>query len=151
VIGGGVCVKHGGGAPQVRAAREARILSGMAALEGKHTPRDPGEALMAATADADAILQRLKAGIGAGGVSPSTLVDTIGQWIDRVGRLAKVVVDARIDMRKVELEAEQVQIMRVAVARAIAAAQLDAATRAVFLRVLASELRTQVSPPELES
>lgn len=61
VVGGGVCRVHGGRAPQVAARRQVRIIEGRALLAGQVVEeRDPGEALLAAAHDADAMLQRIK-------------------------------------------------------------------------------------------
>jgi hypothetical protein len=97
-------------------------------------------------ADADRILTQLTAALDAGGIAPSTLLDVVGQWVDRMARLAKVIIDSRLGERRLELEAEQLQWVRVAVARAIVAAQLDAATRVVFLRAFATTCASATSP-----
>jgi hypothetical protein len=143
----------------VAAAREARVIAGLAALEGRHEKRDPADALLGATHDADRILQQLKASLSAGDVQPSAMLSIVGEWVDRVARLAKVVIDTRIDLRRVELDAERLQLVRVAVGRAIGAADLDPGQRARFLRVLAAGLRVEAEDrqpsvrivPELES
>ena len=105
VIGGGPCRFHGGAAPQVAAARQARILAGEAALAAQGDPRrDPADALQAAAQDADVIVQRLKRQVRAGDVIDIPSLQVLGDWLDRVSRLSKGVLDARIDERRVELE-----------------------------------------------
>jgi hypothetical protein len=143
VVAAPVCVVHGGAASQVRAKRESRILAWQAAAGSDTAPRDPGEALMSATHDADRILQQLKSALSAGDLQPSAMLSVVGEWVDRVSRLAKVVIDARIDVRRVELETEKLQVVRLALGRAIVAAQLDAEQRAALLRSFAAELRVE--------
>jgi hypothetical protein len=141
VIAAPVCHVHGGAAGQVRAKREGRILEWQAAAGSATEPRDPSQALLAAARDADAISQRLRRALAAGETSPSVLLSTVGEWLDRVARLSKLVVDARLDERRAALDAERAQLVRIALQRAVAAAELDAATRVVVLRAFAAELR----------
>jgi hypothetical protein len=114
VIGGGVCPMHGGRAPQVAAAREARIIEQRARLAGSKDfeVRDPAEALMAAAEDADLVLQRIKSEIQSGAVS-STQLEALGEWLDRVARLSKLIVDARIDERRVRLQEREADLLEV--------------------------------------
>jgi hypothetical protein len=99
VVGGGVCYFHGGAAPQVVAKREARIIALEAAQRQEPIEvRDPAEALLGAAALADELLQRLHAELRQGGLEPATLA-AVGEWADRVGRLSKAVLDARLDER----------------------------------------------------
>lgn len=105
VRGGGVCVKHGGRAPQVAAKREARIIAGQALQLGGDglVDRSPADALLSAAKDADLVIQRLKSQVRDGkGLNLATL-GVLGDWIDRVGRLSKVVIDAKLDERAVQL------------------------------------------------
>lgn len=102
---------HGGKAPQVAARREARILEAEARLRGEAaTPRDPGEALVAAAEDADGMLQRLKADMRSGTLQPAQLL-AFGDWIDRTARIAKTVLDARIDERRARLAERDGQLL----------------------------------------
>lgn len=105
MIGGGPCPMHGGAAPQVNAARLARIvvaeaLAKSAPIEG----RDLGDVLVSAVQDSDAMAQRIKALIEKGGeeLKPSEL-RAYGEWLDRAGRLSKSALDAQIDQRKVRV------------------------------------------------
>lgn len=133
---------HGGRAPQVAAAREARVIAGEAALRaaGTTAPRDPGEALLAAAQDADAILQRIKVGVADGSLSPA-LLTACGDWLDRVSRLSKVVLDARIDERKVRVDQARVQLQAQAVEDGLAAAGVTGEQRATVIRVMIGRLR----------
>lgn len=108
VVGGGVCSMHGGRAPQVAAKREARIVTAAAQLAGEPwDERDPGEALMAAASDADALVQRLKRQLVTAEQVDHASLTALGEWIDRVGRLSKVVLDARIDERRMRVSERQ--------------------------------------------
>lgn len=122
VVGGGVCSMHGGRAPQVAAKREARIVTATAQLAAgaDWEERDPGEALMAACADADALVQRLKRQLATSEQIDQASLTAFGEWIDRVGRLSKVVIDARIDERRTRL-AEHQGVLLVGVIRAVLA------------------------------
>ena len=111
VVGGGVCVKHGGGAPQVRAAREARILAARAAAYGEVVDRSPAEALVAAQSSLDASLQRLEAFAGAGGGASPLLLREIRASAEASGRMSKLVQDAGLDERRLHLaERDQVAL-----------------------------------------
>jgi hypothetical protein len=144
VVGGGPCRVHGGKAPQVAAARERRIIAGEAALAtAGHKPRSPHDALLAAAGDADAILQKLKEQLREG-VLDGDLLSTLGDWLDRTSRLSKIVIDAKLDERHIELAQGQAQIVVAAFRAALDAigsellpAAREAATRA-FLAALGS-------------
>ena len=104
VIGGGVCHLHGGKSPAVAAKREARIAvweaqQGEAPIE----VRDPGEALLAAATLADELVQRLHRDVQERGVLTPANLSALGESLDRVGRLSRAVIDARIDERRVRL------------------------------------------------
>jgi hypothetical protein len=111
VIGGGVCHLHGGKSPRAAAAREARIIAAQAQASGAVTEyRDPGEALVSAAVDADRIVQLLKRSLESGETLKAGELRLLGEWLDRTGRLAKTVLDARVDERRVRLtEAQLVQ------------------------------------------
>ena len=95
VIGGGVCPMHGGAAKQVKAKREQRVLlaEAQAAAPATVVMREPEEILVDALHDTNATLQAIKAELSAGLVNP-ILLQLAGDWIDRVGRLGKVIVDS---------------------------------------------------------
>jgi hypothetical protein len=144
VIGGGVCPTHGGNAPQVRAAREARVLAGEAALAAsgdEDMRRDPRAALLAAAQDADLILQRIKRRLAEGGTLDGPLLQALGDWIDRTTRTSKVVIDARIDEQMAELEAAKAKMVGTAVNEALEAIRATPEQRETFVRVLLSRLR----------
>lgn len=117
---------HGGRAPQVAAAREARIIQGEAALAAADEPRrTPGEALLAAAGDADQILQQLKRRVQEGQAIDGPLLQALGDWLDRTARLSKVVLDARIDERKIELQQGQAKIVIAALRSALEVVDLE--------------------------
>ena len=69
--------------------------------------RDAGEVLVAAVADVDGIVQKLKQRVrSAGELKPSDL-DALGEWLDRVARMSRAVLDLKLDERRVRVE-EQV-------------------------------------------
>lgn len=117
VVGGGVCYLHGGRSPNARAAREARVLVGLARLEGERSGdpsaavelRDPGQILLEAARDADATLQWLKAKITeTGGRLDPVALSVLGDWIDRAQRVSKTVLDAKLDERAARMGKRQV-------------------------------------------
>lgn len=118
VIGGGPCFKHGGNAPQVKAAREARIIAGMAALQSRGQQsapdRDPAQMLLDATGEADRIVRRLLDGED---VMSRASLTAVGEWLDRVARLSKLVLDARIDERLARVSEVQGQLIAFCVRR----------------------------------
>ena len=65
---------------------------------------------MSAAADADRIVQKLKVEALAGELTGATLT-ALGDWIDRVGRLSKIVINARINERQVQLQEAQASIV----------------------------------------
>lgn len=73
-------------------------------------PRDPVDALLGAAHDADATVQQIKRQFADGRLTAAEL-EALGSWLDRVGRLAKTVLDARIDERRVRLSEQQGQLL----------------------------------------
>jgi hypothetical protein len=63
--------------------------------------------------------------------------------VDRVARLAKIVIDARISERRVQLEAQQIKLMAAAVERMFDAIGLTVEQRLNATRVLMTELRAE--------
>lgn len=105
VEGGGVCKFHGGAAPQVAAHREVRLLVAQAQKDaGEGEPvfvsRDPAIALTSALSDSDVVVQKIKGLLENGEGLDGTHIEALGQWLDRVGRLSKLVIDAKLDERK---------------------------------------------------
>jgi hypothetical protein len=96
VRGGGVCPSHGGAASQVKAKREQRVLvaelEARAAAETVVERREPEELILDALHDTNAVLTRIKADLHDGVVNP-ILLELAGDWIDRLGRLGKIITD----------------------------------------------------------
>lgn len=157
VIGGGPCRLHGGAAPQVVAAREARIVAAEAAMEAPKTTAEAADVLLGAMNDAHSILQRLKQNIADGRVTVADL-DALGQWVDRASRTAKVVVDVGLEERRVRISEEQGQQLAEAIHR-ILVGMLEGLVvrlgndRFAIDRVRSAwaELPAEVVPPVLKS
>jgi hypothetical protein len=104
VIGVPVCYWHGGSAPQVRARREARLVEFEARLRGEPLEdRDPAEQLLAAAREADRMAQRLRRALDERGGLDAASLTALGEWLDRVGRLSRAVIDTKLDERQVRL------------------------------------------------
>jgi hypothetical protein len=101
VVGGGVCHIHGGAASQVRAKREQRVL--VAEARAAVDPvvvvqREPEEVLLDALHDTNVTLQAIKAELHGGSVNP-ILLQVAGDWLDRVARISKIIVDGAVAER----------------------------------------------------
>jgi hypothetical protein len=96
VVGAPVCWVHGLAAKQVRQKQEQRILvaelEAKAAAETVVVRREPEELLLDALHDTNQVLARIKADLHEGVVNP-ILLDLAGDWIDRLGRLGKIITD----------------------------------------------------------
>lgn len=100
VRGGGVCRYHGGAASQVKAMREQRVA--MAELlatvaEDPNAPQgaSPAEVMVHAMDSAHRVL-RLLGTLGLG-ENPSAGLKVLGEWIERAGRAAALVVASKAD------------------------------------------------------
>jgi|SRR5665811_309683 len=140
VLGGGPCRVHGGAAPQVRAAREARLIAAQALNEAPRSLRDAADILVATMQDGDTILQHLKSRLAAG-VATGSDFTAIGDWIDRTSRLAKTVHDAKLDERRVHIAEDQGRILAGVIQRVLDLLELDARQLALVPVVVPSELR----------
>jgi hypothetical protein len=95
-IGSPVCIMHGGKARQVKAKAEQRVM--VAELEAKAAAqtvvvrREPEELILDALHDTNAVLTRIKADLHDGVVNP-ILLQLAGDWLDRLGRLGKIITD----------------------------------------------------------
>jgi hypothetical protein len=98
-IGAPVCIMHGGKAAQVRRKAEQRVvvaeLEAKAAAETVLIRREPEELILSALYDVDQVLARIKADLHGGVVNP-ILLELCGDWIDRLGRLTKIIVDGEL-------------------------------------------------------
>jgi hypothetical protein len=68
--------------------------------------RDPGEVLLAAVADGDAIVQKLKQQIQARETLTGTDLLALGDWLDRAARMSRAVLDLKLDERRVRVAEE---------------------------------------------
>ncbi|MCO7238408.1 hypothetical protein [Aeromicrobium sp. CnD17-E] len=113
VIGGGPCRWHGGNAPQVRAAREARIFAAEALaaerLEVGPVP-DVGAVLELAMGDAHLIKERLMEQLVGEGYSNVAAQRAASEAIDRASRTAKAYADAGVDERRARVAESQVRL-----------------------------------------
>lgn len=123
VIGGGPCRVHGGAAPQVARAREARIIAAEAAREAPVSMADAADVLTSAMNDAHSLLQRIKQNIVNGRVTDGDL-RALGEWVDRAARISKLVVDAGIEERQVRLAEAQGLVLAAIVKRIFARLEL---------------------------
>jgi hypothetical protein len=101
VVGGAVCFVHGGNAKQVKAKREQRVLVAEArAAAPSVVMAEPEEILITALHDTNATLQAIKAQLWELSVSAEAarpvMLDLIGDWLDRVARIGKVVIDGQL-------------------------------------------------------
>lgn len=135
VTGATVCAMHGKSARQVKAAAESRIaahdaMAAGAALEG----RPAHDALADAATTADQVARQLRSQLGDGNPDPR-LLEVLGPWLDRVGRLARSVADLGLDERRVRLvEAQRLQAIAV-LREALRILGLDADDAAVVAAV----------------
>jgi Phage integrase family len=103
VIAAAVCHVHGQNA-NVKANREARLAKWKAAQRGGPLEkRDPAGQLLAAAREADVITQRLCRQMDERETLDAANLEAFGQWLYRVGRLSRSVLDARIDERRTRL------------------------------------------------
>ncbi|MEJ7633848.1 hypothetical protein [Aeromicrobium sp.] len=86
----------------MRASREARIAAAEAARAAPQSTRDAGEILVSTMQDGDTIYQHLYRRFRAG-IATDADVAAMGAWVDRTNRLAKTVLDARIEERRTQL------------------------------------------------
>jgi len=97
--------------------------------------------LLAAAHDADEMLQRLKAQLVDGPLTGADLLG-LGDWIDRVGRLAKVTLDARIAERKARLTEDQGRLLVGGLTWFISQLPLDVPQQAAARALLPPMLRS---------
>jgi hypothetical protein len=149
VIGGGPCRWHGGNAPQVRAAREARIVAAEAAREAPRSAADAADVLTSAMNDAHALKERLKENLAAGRITEMQAFSALGEWVDRSARISKLVVDAGIEERQVRLAESAVDQVVQVVNMILDDLGLDARQRDLVPVVVPRAFRSIPPPREL--
>jgi len=147
VIGGGPCRVHGGAAPQVARAREARIIAAEAARDLPVTAADAADVLTSAMNDAHSLLQRIKQNIADGRFSEADM-RVLGDWVDRVARISKLVVDSGVQERRFELEAAQARMVVATFERALARSNFTDAQKHEFKVIAAEEFLAIEGPGE---
>ncbi|MCW2897778.1 MAG: hypothetical protein JWO67_43 [Streptosporangiaceae bacterium] len=117
VPGGGVCRWHGGAAPQVARHREARLAVAQARdlFADRFEAREWWEALPAAAALCDQLMQALRDKVEMAGTLTVTELEGLAQLTERVARIAKLVQDSDIDERRAALSERQGTIIADAV------------------------------------
>jgi hypothetical protein len=95
VIGGTVCVKHGGGAPQVRAKRLERIA--LAEELAAHPHKHPADVLLAALRLSDLLTKRALEAVDAGERVTPKLMRALGDASARSAALARAVLSAEAE------------------------------------------------------
>lgn len=115
--------------------------------------RDPGEVLVAAVADVDAIVQKLKQQVQRREELTGTDLLALGDWLDRASKMAKAVLDARIDDRRTQLSEQQGSLVALIIRAIFARLNLSPAQQAMSGRVAAEVLRAaaQGGPAAIES
>jgi hypothetical protein len=103
VVGGSVCFVHGGNARQVKAKREQRVLVAEVRAAAAVEPvvlqrREAEEVLIDLLDDVTRILERIKSEMHTNIISP-VLLEVCGEWMDRAGRLAKIITDSDLNTR----------------------------------------------------
>lgn len=94
---------------QVKRRREARLV--VAAARRMYAEREPGEVLMAAVSDVDAIVQKIKQQVDRREELTGTDLLVLGEWLDRAAKLAKTALDARVQEQQVRRAEAQGQLV----------------------------------------
>jgi hypothetical protein len=119
-----VCIVHGQNA-NVKANRAARLAEWEARQRDEPlVERDPGEQLLAAAREADAMAQRLRRQLDRHETLDAGSLDAFGAWLDRVGRLSRSVLEAQVDERRVRLAEGQGRMLAVVIQRVLGDLQL---------------------------
>jgi hypothetical protein len=157
-VGVGRCHIHGGNTPTHVAAalrQQASELVGRTLLGGPGVEpvKDPvafAQRLLGQLGHAVEMLDWLLGSVTDGDGGPVELSEgqratfaALSPILREARQLSEGLARLRLGERLVELDAERLQLVRVALGRAIAAAELEAGQRSVLLRVLAAELRVR--------
>jgi hypothetical protein len=135
-----VCWVHGLNAKQTRAKRDQRVAlwevqEARAAEPVVMVQREPEELLLAALDDVNQVLSAVKSQMQNNIVDP-ILLEVLGDWMDRLGRLGKVALDGdsseRLEKRVGCVAADRAQQMWGMLAAVLKAAPLTAQDRLVL-------------------
>lgn len=142
ILGGRVCPKHGGGAPQVKAAAAARVT--LAEAMASEDRRSPVEILADTLHAADVLLRKALKAADQAVITPQELA-TIVEHLERAEQFARAVIGLGIEERRTQLAEAQGQLMFDVFTRVLGALGLseDQAARAPAL--LAEEVRALTS------
>jgi hypothetical protein len=112
-IGIDVCYWHGGAAKQVKAKAERTIALWEAEQNQPTTTierRDPETILLDLLHDSDITISKIKSELAEGGVS-GPLLAVWGEWLDRVSKLSRLILDSgireRVDERVTRISRSQ--------------------------------------------
>jgi len=157
VIAANVCWVHGLGAKQTRAKQQQRLAlwevqEARAADPVVVIRQEPEELLLTALDDVNQVLSAIKAQMQNNIVDP-LLLETCGQWLDRLGRLGKVIVDGdlstRLHTRLGWLAQDRSQQLWGLMAATLKAAEgLSAADRLLLWNSVSAAVRMQLSEVE---
>jgi len=138
VLGGGVCVMHGGRAPQVDAKRRERVA--LAEMFAQLPRRRPGDILADVVHTADVLAVRAREDLAVRGDTPESVQALIDATM-RAGYLARVALGAGIDERRVQLAEQQGNLVVTALQRIFDQLDLSPDQRALLPTVVPAELR----------
>jgi hypothetical protein len=159
-IAANICWVHGVNAKQVKARREQRLALFEATRNQPATVierREPEQVLLDALHDTNITLQQIKAELSVGVVSPPLLM-VAGEWLDRLGRLGKIVIDGELEnrlearrTRRIEVEAhDRADFLTGLFVRTLQSAPISATARLAawdaFYGVLQEVHEQQVDP-----
>lgn len=142
VLGGGVCKWHGATAA-VRANQEARVMRIRAQAYGEVEERTPAERLLAGSRSLDDTLQRLEALAAEQDGADPVLLKEIRAAAESSGRMAKLVQDAGLDERRLQLAEREQADLGAVVVLTLAAFGLEADAAVVRQTVAAAVERVQ--------
>lgn len=109
IAGATVCQVHGGAAPQVQRKAAERVALAEALARGDRRPA--WQILLDATHTADVLMRQARVEIEHGQTVTPELLDQLVGSTERAARLAKVVLDAKVDQQRVRVAEEQGQML----------------------------------------
>lgn len=146
VIGATVCDRHGGRAPQVKAAAARRVSLAEAMLEVER--RSPVEILADTLHAADVLMRQAMKAARGGAMTPEQLA-TVVEHLERAETFARAVVNLGIEARREKLGEEQAVQMHAVWGRVLDRLGLSEAQRALLPGVLAEEVGALTQAPKV--